>query len=72
MKKWKPFNSAPKTGEEIMVWRICDNDEKDGEVVLVRWDEKFEEWLDSSTLEESYSLDELSHWMPLPDGPNVE
>lgn len=55
MDEWKTIDSAPRDGTDVLVW--------DGDSVsLSHWDEGW--WV---LLE--YTLDGVTHWMPLPAPP---
>lgn len=69
-KRWKPFNTAPKDGQDI----LCLDD---GEVFIVNYVKDDEVFPDEDGTEEFfYWLDyaddrhnEASHWMPMPEKP---
>jgi hypothetical protein len=62
MKKhqWQPIETAPKDGTEFLGW-------SGRHVWIVRWLAGFQSWLLSDG-----GRSELTHWMPLPDPPEVK
>ena len=62
MSNWQPAETAPKTGERILVHPACEVHDSCSKAF---WSETWVKWL-SNGVELGY---EFTHWMPLPEAP---
>ena len=65
---WQPIETAPKDGTSVLLWSV-----EIREPVIGCWSTAHatirEWWVDSWG---PPGFDDPTHWMPLPEGPNVE
>lgn len=72
--EWQPIESAPKDGTKVLI--------SDGEYIWIGQYEKYQHgfndgkfcWVvfdcaEDTYFSETYELDRVTHWMPLPDAP---
>jgi hypothetical protein len=62
MSNWQPIESAPKTGDPILIY--CG----EGRIKIGWWIDAGKGYWDDAT-DWSYDLEEATHWQPLPDPP---
>lgn len=63
MVKWQPVETAPKTGEDVIV---AYRDRAYPGITLGYWSESADEWTCSNT---GWMLPNVTHWIPLPTHP---
>ena len=61
--EWKPIETAPKDGTEILVWDKWDR-------TAAYWSEVDKIWRVAGALEDDLATP--THWMPLPDPPTAK
>ena len=65
--EWKPIETAPKDGTKVLLWA-------DGQVEIGDWLPDAHPWNDTSWWIEGGQITARNptHWMPLPEAPNVK
>jgi len=60
---WQPIETAPKIDEKriLVVWL--------GHVQIASWNAKVSKWQEDCYGDFTVDDDEVTHWMPLPEGP---
>ena len=61
--KWRNIETAPKTGELILVYWL-------GKIQMAFWEEKVKNWQEWPDGDFPVCLDEITHWLPLPEVPH--
>lgn len=67
MTNWQPIETAPKDGNDIIVF--CDDT---NEMMVAFWNKKYEGWQFAMGHYDGAHVCSPSHWMPLPEPPEID
>jgi len=69
---WRPIESAPKDGTRILGYGVIGLESGNG-IGTVKWESWASNWVCDPNEASEYGPERcvLTHWMPLPDAPNV-
>jgi len=67
--KWQPMNTAPKTGEAVLLAIRYRHPKIRYFSVVARWSYDEDEWVDSYSMDPVCEAGEEAYWMELPDYP---